>query len=97
MIFEEIIQSEKPVLLDFYATWCGPCRAMTPVLEQVAGQVGDKARILKIDVDKNQALASKLGIRGVPTFMIYKDGRRLWSQSGMVSKTELVKLLESFS
>ncbi len=96
MIFEEIIQSEKPVLLDFYATWCGPCRAMTPVLEQVAGQVGDKARILKIDVDKNQALAAKLGIRGVPTFMIYKNGRRLWSQSGMVSKTELVKLLESY-
>jgi thioredoxin 1 len=97
MTFEEIIQSDKPILLDFFATWCGPCRAMTPVLEQVAGQMGDRAKILKIDVDKNQALSAKLGIRGVPTFMIYKQGRRLWSQSGMVGKAELVKLLESYA
>lgn len=71
--FEDIIKSEKPVLIDFFATWCGPCQMMHPILEEVAKNVGDKARIIKIDIDKNQELSTVYNVRSVPTLMIFKD------------------------
>jgi thioredoxin 1 len=94
MTFSNIIQDEKPVLIDFFATWCGPCKAMTPVLEQLADNIGDHARIIKIDIDKNPNLATKLGIKGVPTFILYKKGDQLWRESGMQSITELEKVIK---
>ena len=93
MTYNEIINDVKPVLVDFSAEWCGPCKAMAPILQDVAKNVKDTARIVKIDVDKNQGLAQKLGIRGVPTFMIYKEGKVLWRQSGMQSAQTLISLL----
>lgn len=95
--FSELINSDKPVLVDFFATWCGPCKAMNPILKEVKDAIGDKASILKIDVDKNQGLASKYQVRGVPTLMIFKQGEQLFRQSGVLQKEELVKLLNQHS
>ena len=83
--FREIIQSETPTLVDFFATWCGPCQAMAPVLEQLKEKMGEKVRILKIDVDKNAAVADKFKIRGVPTFILFRSGEIMWRESGAMS------------
>ena len=93
--FSEIINKDKPVLVDFFATWCGPCQTMEPILEQVKETLGDEVSILKIDVDKNQALASKFQVRGVPTFILFKNGKQVWKQSGLIQKKELIQVIQS--
>lgn len=91
--FSELINKDKPVLVDFYATWCGPCKMMEPILHELKGKVGSKASIIKIDIDKNQQLAAKLGVRGVPTLLIYKKGQVKWRDSGVRQVAELEQLI----
>jgi len=94
--FAELINNTaEPVLVDFYATWCGPCKMMHPILENVKARVGNKARIVKIDVDEQQALAMKYQIQAVPTLMLFKGGKQVWRQSGVVQSNQLVGLIES--
>ena len=96
--FEELINNTaEPVLVDFYATWCGPCKMMHPILENVKARVGNKARIVKIDVDEQQALAMKYQIQAVPTLMLFKGGKQVWRQSGVVQSNQLVELIDSQS
>lgn len=92
--FSELIAQDKPVLVDFFADWCGPCKVMSPILKEVKDTLGDRISILKIDVDKNQALASKLQVKGVPTLILYKSGNQVWRQSGVVQKNDLLHIIE---
>jgi thioredoxin 1 len=80
--FSDIVKSDTPTLVDFFATWCGPCQAMSPVLDKLKTEMGSQVRVLKIDVDKNQEVAAKFKVRGVPTFVLFKKGEILWRQSG---------------
>ena len=91
--FCDIIKGDKPVLVDFHAEWCGPCKMMKPVLEDLRKMMGDSIRILKIDVDKNQAIASSLNISGVPTLMLFKNGQTLWRQSGVHTAKQLQSII----
>ena len=95
--FQELIQSERPVLIDFFATWCQPCKVQSSVLNSVKEQVGDKARIVKIDVDQFPSIASENGVRGVPTLAIFKNGELLWKESGVHDVNSLVGLLERYA
>jgi|SRR5690606_18008209 len=82
--FSEIIRGEKPVLVDFHAEWCGPCKMMSPIIEQFSQEMGDKVRVLKVDVDRNPLVASAYQIQGVPTVILFKEGNVLWRQAGVV-------------
>ncbi len=95
--FTEIVNGDKPVLIDFHADWCGPCKVLSPIIQEVAKELDGKVRVIKIDVDKNPALADKFQIRGVPTLMLFKDGKSVWRQSGVLQKGEIIKQLASFA
>ncbi|MES2382524.1 MAG: thioredoxin [Bacteroidota bacterium] len=94
--FSELIQADKPLLVDFFAEWCGPCHAMKPILENFKKQVGDKLTIIKVDVDKNQAVAATYGIQSIPTFILFKQGKILWRQAGVVNAQELSQALAAY-
>ena len=92
--FRELLQSEKPVLVDFYADWCGPCKTMNPVIREVAQATEGKARVVKVNVDKNQEAAQAYGISGVPTFIVFKNGNVVWRHSGTIDKNKLLMVLD---
>jgi len=91
--FKDLIAGSQPVLVDFYATWCGPCKAMQPILEDAAKQLGDKVKIIKVDVDKNPAAANNYQVKGVPTLILFRNGKILWRQSGVVQTSQLVQMV----
>jgi thioredoxin 1 len=91
--FNDIINDSKLVLVDFYADWCQPCKMVAPILEEVKTEMGDKLRIIKINVDKNQQLASKYGIRSIPTLMLFKQGAVKFSQAGVIPANEIIKII----
>ena len=93
--FNEIISSDKPTLVDFYATWCGPCKMQAPILEQVASAVGDDAKILKVDIDNNMDAARQYGVRSVPTLILFKEGKEVWRKSGLTEKNVLVESINN--
>ena len=93
--FSEIINQDKPVLVDFFAEWCGPCKMMSPILKEVKDSLGEAISIIKIDVDKNKSLAAKYQVRGVPTLMLFKKGNQVWRQSGVLQKDEIVNIVNT--
>jgi len=95
--FKDIITGDKPVLVDFFATWCGPCKSMSPIIESIGKELQGQARVLKIDVDKNQALAAQYAVQSVPTLIIFKNGQSVWRHSGGLDKLALKQKIMSFS
>ncbi|HEY6162294.1 MAG TPA: thioredoxin [Bacteroidia bacterium] len=95
--FYEILNSGKPVLVDFFAEWCGPCKAMPPILKEVAGELKDKVWVLKVDIDKNPQVAEKYGVRAVPTLVLFQNGEVKWRQSGVMPAAQLVKVIQEKS
>ncbi len=96
MTFNEMIQSDKPVLVDFFAEWVGPCKMMSPILKEVKDSLGDEVTIIKVDVDKNPQAAAAYQVQGVPTLIVFKKGEAVWRQSGVVPKAGLVNILQQF-
>lgn len=94
--FNELIQSTKPVLVDFYAEWCGPCQIMKPRILDVAERMGDDAKVVQIDIDKEKELATRFRIQSVPTLIIFKTGKQQWRQSGVISAHALIQLLKEY-
>jgi thioredoxin 1 len=94
--YNEIVNSQKLVLIDFFATWCGPCKALAPILIKVKETTSVDLKIVKIDVDKNKSLAQSMQIQGVPTMILYKNGQSVWRQSGVISATELLSIIERY-
>ena len=92
--FKKLVASDKPVLVDFHAEWCGPCKMLAPILKEVKAQLGENIKILKIDVDKNQPIAARYQIRGVPTMLLFRNGEIVWRQSGVVPKEQILKAIE---
>ncbi|MGJ8593785.1 MAG: thioredoxin [Aquaticitalea sp.] len=93
--FSELINQDKPVLVDFFADWCGPCKTLSPILKEAKDELGDSISIIKINVDKNQELSGKYQVKGVPTLILFKSGKQLWRQSGVLQKNEIVSLMKS--
>ncbi len=94
--FSQLINSDTPVLVDFHADWCGPCKMLSPIVKEVASELGGRIKVVKVDVDRNQAAAMKYGIRGVPTLILFKNGKILWRQSGAMPKKALLGALQRF-
>ncbi|OEK05979.1 thioredoxin [Roseivirga misakiensis] len=95
--FEQLVDQETPVLVDFYADWCGPCQMMAPVLKEVAQEMGDKVKVIKIDVDKNQPIAQRFGVRSIPTLILFKNGKILENRAGVLTKRDLTNMIEKAS
>jgi thioredoxin 1 len=93
--FKNIINSDIPVLVDFFADWCGPCKMLIPILAEVKKELGDTIKIVKIDVDKNEPLAAQFQVRGVPTLLLFKKGKQVWRQSGVPQKADLIQIIKS--
>jgi thioredoxin 1 len=94
--FDQLIKSSTPVLVDFYADWCGPCKMMEPVIKEVAQNVSGKVKVIKIDTDRNPEVSNQYGIRGIPTFILFKDGKIVWRQSGAVPKHVIENVLKPY-
>ena len=94
--FNNIINENLPVLVDFHADWCGPCKMLAPILKEVKHELKDAIKIVKIDVDKNQVIASKYQVRGVPTMILFKNGNQLWRQSGVVQKNDILNTVKQY-
>ena len=94
--FNELISQKVPVLVDFKADWCGPCKMMTPILKEVKQQLKEDIKIIKIDVDKNQSVATTYQVKGVPTLILFKEGKQVWRQSGVVQANQLITLIKSY-